>query len=61
MQVRRLMQILENLPYDAEVFIAVDAAQNVVNPIWNIICKFSENSEKIIIIPDDMSEICNEQ
>ena len=60
MQVKRLMQILENLPYDAEVLVAVDAAQNEVNPIWNIICKFYENSEKIIIIPDDMSENNNE-
>lgn len=53
MQVRRLIQILENLPSDAEVLVAVDAAQNEINPIWNIICKFFENSEKIIIIPDD--------
>ena len=53
MQVKRLIQILENLPYDAEVLIATDEAVNECKHVWNVMCKYYDNSEKIIIIPDD--------
>ena len=53
MQVRRLMQILENLPFDAEVLIATDEAINESKHVWNVMCKYYNESEKIIIIPDD--------
>lgn len=53
MQVRRLIQILEQLPNDSEVLIASDECNNEIKPIWNIVCKYFENSEKIIIIPND--------
>lgn len=56
MQVRRLMQILESLPYDAEVLIATDECSNEIKPIWNIVCKYFENSEKIVIIPNDFGD-----
>lgn len=56
MQVRRLIQILEQLPNDSEVLIASDECSNEIKPIWNIIYKYSENSEKIIIIPNDFGD-----
>lgn len=52
MQVRRLLQILDQLPSDAEVLIASDECSNEIKPIWNIVCKYFENSEKIVIIPN---------
>lgn len=56
MQVRRLIQILDQLPSDAEVLIATDECINEIKPIWNIFCKYSDNSEKIIIIPNDLGD-----
>ena len=53
MQVRRLIQILDQLPSDAEVLIATDECSNEIKSIWNIVCKYFENSEKIVIIPND--------
>ena len=53
MKVKRLIQILEQLPYDAEILIASNENVSECKHIWNIMCKFYNNSEKIIIIPDD--------
>mgnify|MGYP003294439882 CR=1 FL=1 len=53
MQVRRLIQILDQLPNDAEILIATDEALNECKHVWNIMCKYYDSSEKIIIIPDD--------
>ena len=59
MQVKRLIQILDQLPSDAEVLIASDECSNEIKPIWNIVCKYFENSEKIVIIPNDFGD-CDE-
>ena len=56
MQVRRLIQILDQLPNDAEVLIATDECSNDAKSTWNIICKYFENSEKIVIIPNDFGD-----
>ena len=56
MQVRRLVQILDQLPNDADVLVASDECSNEIKPIWNIVCKYSENSEKIVIIPNDFGD-----
>ena len=53
MKVSRLLKILENLPYDAEILVATDEAMNECKHIWNVMCKYYDNSEKIIIIPND--------
>lgn len=56
MQVKKLIEILQNHEEDAEVFVSVDEEFNHVKQIWGVLSTMDDNDkEKLIIVPNDFS------